>query len=99
MNTKTAGATVGENLRRVRIRAGESQAECAARVAGHGLAWSRDNVAALEGGRRAEVNVSELFILSAAYGLPVSDWFAGDGDVQLTATTRASRSDMREVLQ
>lgn len=99
MTTKTTSATVGENLRAARIRAGEDQSQCAARLRLYGLDWSRDKVASTESGRRGSIAVEELLILSAAYKLPLTEWFAGDGQVQVTAEVAVARDDVRKMLQ
>lgn len=99
MTSDSTGATVGENLHRLRILAGESQAEAAQRLARHGLDWKRDHVAALENGRRASVAVDELVIMSSAYGVRLDEWFAGHGDVQLSPAISVDRSEIRDVLR
>lgn len=99
MTSKTTGATVGENLRAARIQAGEDQSQCATRLRRHGLDWSRDKVASTENGRRGSIAVEELLILSVAYKVPLAEWFAGEGQVQVTPEVAVDRDEVRKMLQ
>lgn len=83
----------------MRVLAGESQSEAAQRLARHGLDWKRDHVAALENGRRASVSIEEVVIMSAAYGVCLDEWFAGQGEVQLTSAVSTTRDELRDVLR
>lgn len=98
MTSDSVGHTVGENLHRIRVSAGESQAETAQRLQRHGLDWKRDQVAALETGRRTSVGVDELLILSWAYDVPMAEWFTGEGRVSLGTDLDAEREDVRDAL-
>lgn len=94
----SVGLVVGENLKRLRIAVGESQAECAQRLRGHNLDWTRDHVASLENGRRTTVSVEELIILSWAYGMAPAEMFQGQGPVALSPTFSIDLEVMRKAL-
>lgn len=96
--TSSIGLVVGENLKRLRIAAGESQAECAQRLRSHGLDWARNHVASLETDRRATITVEELVILAWAYKTTPAELFAGDGLVALTPALDAERETLRSTL-
>lgn len=99
MTSDSVGHTVGENLHRIRVSAGESQAEAAQRLKAHGLDWKRDHITALENDRRTSVGVDELLILSWAYDVPMAEWFAGMGRVSLGTDLDAEREDVRDALE
>jgi transcriptional regulator with XRE-family HTH domain len=73
---RTIGQLVGENLRALRIERGLTQSEAVIAIRQAGLAWDRHNIAALETGRRAELEIGELILLSAAFSVPIGRWFA-----------------------
>lgn len=98
MNAENVGAAVGENLKRLRLAARESQAECARRLAENGLDWKRDQVASLESGRRDSVTVSELLLIAWAYGVPLADLFEGTDDIQLSPDATATKEAVRAML-
>lgn len=82
--TKTIGQVVGENLKRIRKELhDQTQQEAARFLSLHGTPRSRDYIASLESGRRETLAVEELFTLSWAYMVPLSEWFQGADRVQL----------------
>lgn len=99
MNVGNVGATVGENLKRLRLGAAESQTECARRLAENGLDWKRDQVASLESGRRDSVTVPELLLMAWAYRVPLADFFQGEGDIQLSPEATATQATVRDLLK
>ncbi|QKT06076.1 helix-turn-helix transcriptional regulator [Gordonia sp. X0973] len=94
----TTGIAVGRNLKRIRVQAGDSQAECASKVAHLGLNWAQSHVSSIEGGRRRVVSLDELLVLSSVYGVALAEWFAGDDDVQVTDDLTMPTSTVREWL-
>ena len=92
------GQVIGENLRRVRNAHGDSQPEAAERLALVGLDWKRDQVASLENGRRGFVSVDELVLFSLAYGVPLTEWVEGDGEVVVSESHTLPRSTLRQAL-
>lgn len=94
----TVAAVIGENLRRVREDRRQTQDEASRYLHGHGLPWSRERIYTIELGNRGTVSVEELAVLSHAYGVPLSEWFAGDGEVDLSPTTYVERWRLRDFL-
>ncbi|MFE5480524.1 helix-turn-helix domain-containing protein [Nocardia sp. NPDC056541] len=99
MTTKDPGQVVGLNLKRVRVKAGESQSECAQRVSAFGLNWAQSHVSAYESGKKASAPIEELLILSRIYGVQLHEWFEGEGEVALTKSFAIGRDEMRDALQ
>src|SRR5260370_20679819 len=92
---------LGQRLRALREGGGKRQEDLAAAARGHGLAWSRATVAAIETGRR-QLSVGELFLLPAALnkltgaerpasgGLLVADLLPERGGQWVALTPRTS---------
>lgn len=99
MNKGTVGQSVGENLYRLRVKAVESQSDCAKRVNEWGMNWAQSHVSTFESGKRSAVTVEELMILSWAYNVPMSEWFEGTGTLGVGNVDNASRSEVRIALQ
>lgn len=68
--------SMGDNLRRLRKRAGLSQAQAAAQLQLMGLPVSREIVSQMELGRYS-VRVSVLLGMKKIYGAVFDDFFAG----------------------
>lgn len=68
--------SMGDNLRRLRKRAGLSQAQAAAQLQLMGLPVSREIVSQMELGRYS-VRVSVLLGMKTIYGAVFDDFFAG----------------------
>jgi hypothetical protein len=62
------------------------------------MPWSRDQVAFLESGRREDVQVSELILLSAVFEVPLRRWFHGGGFVQLATLKLGALEDIRSAV-
>ncbi|MBH0781350.1 helix-turn-helix domain-containing protein [Nocardia bovistercoris] len=99
MTEKRTGHVVGLNLKRIRVKAGDSQSECAQRVSAFGLNWAQSHVSSLESGNRKSVSIEELLILSDAYKVQLHEWFDGDGFVDLNDEYTVSRSDIQHALK
>ena len=92
------GVAIGETLYRQRIARGQTQDDVAETARLAGLDWKRDHVASLENGRRRSITLEELILLSAAYQLPLADWFEGDGEIRLSDYVPIERSVLRSIL-
>jgi RNA polymerase sigma factor (sigma-70 family) len=69
------GQIVGLSLRRAREARSNTQEQAAEALRAVGLNWTRANVASLESGRRQDLTLAELVLLSAGFGLPLRYWF------------------------
>lgn len=76
-----------------------TQREAARYLQRSGLAWSHQYVAAIERGRRQQVSLHDLVILSWAFRVPVSRWFAGDGDLRLSDAHTMTRDGVRSIFR
>lgn len=94
----TLGAVVGENLARLRASRRQTQTEAAAFLREHGLSWSSANVAQIESGRRQNLTVTDLVMLSDAYKVQPAEWFAGKGSIQIAEHVRITREELRQAL-
>lgn len=99
----TVGQVVGENMRRLRRDRRWTQDTAAHEFTAVGLYWKRTHIAALESGRRETVDVGTLVLLAAAFDVPVTELYRGEGDVLLTPradaddyTVTATRAQLRE---
>jgi transcriptional regulator with XRE-family HTH domain len=92
------GKVVGENLKRLRQQRRQTQPDAAQFLHEHGLAWTRDHLSNVELGRRPVMELNTLMLLSWAYRVPLSEWFAGGGDVILSKTVTATREQVRNAL-
>lgn len=96
---QTVGAVVGEALYRLRVARGQTQDDAARHLRSRGLSWTRDHIASLETRRNPRsVTVEELFLLSAAYAVPLASWFEGDGEVIVTGDVSVPRSVLSAAL-
>lgn len=75
------GEVVAENVRRLRVAKGLSQGTLARILTLAGPPWSKTNVVALERGRQ-RVTDEELVQLAVALSVPISELYAGAGQVQ-----------------
>ncbi len=89
------GAVVGQTLRALRDERGQTQQDAANLLARWGLAWSRAQVAAIEGGRRESFTLEELIILCNVYQVELSEWFPGDGRIILNEHAEITRAELR----
>lgn len=97
-SVRTAGAVIGENVRRLRRAAGLSQSEVVDRVRGMRLVIHRSRLVELENGGRAEIGLAEMLALAAALRCALKDFFAGEGWVLLhPAELLMSRQQLRAV--
>ncbi len=94
----SVGQVVGENLRRLRDRWRWTQHEMAVTIQRHGLNWSRSRLAGVEAGGRDTVDIGTLLLLAESIGVPVAEFFAGDGNVRLSSQAVAPRAYVREQL-
>lgn len=92
------GNVVGENLRRLRQERRQTQVEAARFLGGRGLAWTRDHLNNVELGRRPVIELNALWMLSAAYDVPLAEWFAGEGDIVLAPDVTVTRAEVRRAL-
>lgn len=90
------GRVIGANLRRLREARQLTQVEAADVLRRHGLSWQRSHVAAIEAGNRESADVAVLALIAAAFDVPVSDLFAGEGRVRLAADAVATRAWLRD---
>lgn len=81
--TPLPGKVVGENVKRLRMARGKTQAELARLLDALGLGWPRSTLSTLETGRRADVTFSELVFLATALEVPLAELFAGTGEMRL----------------
>src|SRR5262245_12980577 len=87
---------IGKHLSRVRQRRGLTRSDLAARFEAVGLPWTVDQIRNLEIGRRESIGVDELIALSVALAIPLSEWFDGDHEVDLTPKLNARTQDIQE---
>jgi transcriptional regulator with XRE-family HTH domain len=93
------GVVVGENLRRLRLGRGVSQAELAGLLTSFGSRWAKGRVVALETGTRDTVTVDELCELSNALRAPLAEFFIGDGEIPVGAHGTIEQSELRRALE
>jgi transcriptional regulator with XRE-family HTH domain len=86
----TLNAVVGQNLKRIREEYNWSQADLSMRLAAWLDGWTRDTVASVELGRRS-VSLGELFVLAMGFEVPITDFFAGDYDLEVPVEFGADR--------
>ncbi len=89
------GAIVGQTLRALRDERGQTQQDVANLLGQWGLASSRAQVAAIEGGRRDSFTLEELIILCNVCQVELSEWFPGDGGVILNEYAEITREELR----
>src|SRR5258708_25088625 len=73
------GPLVGLSLRTLRAERGITQEQAVEMLRRAGLDWARANVASLESGRRQDVTLSELIVMTLAFGVPLRRWLEGHG--------------------
>ncbi|MGW2580622.1 helix-turn-helix domain-containing protein [Streptomyces virginiae] len=98
----TVGKVVGENLKALRQGRRVTQDGLADKLFRTGLKWKRTQISDLESGRRETVDLGTLVVLGQALQVPLTDFFAGEGDVMLTPRSdfpeswaQASRGELR----
>jgi transcriptional regulator with XRE-family HTH domain len=69
---------VAQRFRELRLGAGWSQAEVAARMVTAGWRWHQSTVGRIEGGSQA-LRIGELLDLAEIFGVPAARLLAGDG--------------------
>lgn len=89
------GVLVGRTLQALRSKLGLTQEEAARVIRARGFAWTRAQIAALESGRRPDVGLGELAVLSAAFGVQLVDWLPTAGTVDLGAQARCDVGSLR----
>ena len=94
--TTTLTTTVGGNVRRLRMARGLRQADLAAHMGVHGIAWTQATVAKVEAGDRP-VTLEEFLVLGPALVAPVLDLLDGDDDMAI-GTSTYSAEQVRGVL-
>lgn len=92
------GQLLGERLKEFREERGLTPDDVARQARQVGLPWSRFTVHAFERGQRKQVVLEELLLLSYAFQVEPSDWFAGNGWVKLSDDARASLGVIRSML-
>src|SRR5215470_12943263 len=92
------GQAVGEAVQDLRTSRRWSQEDLARRLQELGLPWARQQVTDLERGRRQDLNVAELFMLSEALDVRLVDLLPAVGVVQIGETERPL-SALRALLQ
>jgi transcriptional regulator with XRE-family HTH domain len=80
----TLGQVVGQNVQRLRWARRWTQSFAARHVQQAGGQWTRSQLASVESGRRADVEVHELLALAAAFGEPLAAFYEGSGKVVTT---------------
>ncbi|MHB8611206.1 MAG: helix-turn-helix domain-containing protein [Candidatus Dormibacteraceae bacterium] len=73
------GPVIGLSLRTLRAELGLTQEQVVEMLRAAGLEWTRDNVASLEIGRRQDLTITELVLLSIALDVPLRRWLQGHG--------------------
>jgi transcriptional regulator with XRE-family HTH domain len=73
------GPVIGLSLRTLRAERGLTQEQALEMLRWAGLDWTRSNVASLESGRRQDITLSELVLMTVAFGVPLSRWLQGHG--------------------
>lgn len=97
-------AAFARNARALRVSANLKADQVARAVTARGLHWAPSRVSELEMGRIAP-SLSTLLVLSAAFSdlrrepVALADWFAGDGDVELTETLQVPLAVVRSSLR
>lgn len=100
---ETISAAFARNARALRIGAGLKADQVARAVTARGLHWAPSRVSELEMGRIAPT-LATLLVLSAAFSdlrgeaVTFADWFAGDGEVELTDTLQVPLDVIRTAL-
>jgi len=73
------GPVIGLSLRTLRAERGLTQEQALEMLRRAGLDWTRSNVASLESGRRQDITLSEIVLMTLAFGVPLSRWLQGHG--------------------
>jgi transcriptional regulator with XRE-family HTH domain len=84
------GQMVGLSLRTLRAERGLTQEQTVEILRQVGLNWTRANVASLESGRRQDLTVTELVLLSTAFDVPPGRWLEANGAVYMVGLGTAS---------
>lgn len=95
---KSLGQLLGDRLRDVREERGLTPEDLARAVRAVGLPWSRHTVQAFEAGRRKQVALEELLLLSYAFRVEPGEWFVGNAWASLSDEDRASLGVIRAML-
>jgi helix-turn-helix protein len=95
------GEVIGQTLRRLRTARRQTQAEAAQHLQGHGLAWTRDHVAAIENGRRESIEPEAWTVLCTAYGIRIHELIPADDhtEIYLTPGVHITCKDYRAALK
>lgn len=94
--TTTITATVGANVKRLRLARGLRQADLAAHMGVHGIEWTQATVAKVEAGKKA-VTLEEFVVLGPALVAPVLDLLDG-ADTMTIGSSTYSAEQVRTVL-
>jgi transcriptional regulator with XRE-family HTH domain len=95
---QTVAAVIGGNLRRLREQRRLTQHGAVHLLRRYDLRWTRSKLDAIEGGRRQEVTVTELLALAMVFNVDLTEFFDGDGAVQLT-NAELGRNVLRDVVR
>lgn len=87
-NGNTPGVVIGANLKSIRESAGMSQREYVVVLRGRGVPWSHSQLAAIESGRREDVDLRTLALLVAATETTAAELLTTDEPIDLS-TDRA----------
>lgn len=95
---KSLGQLLGDRLRDFREERGLTPDDLARAVQAVGLPWTRHTVHTFETGRRKQVALEELLLLSYAFRLEPGEWFVGNSWARLSDDARASLGVIRFLL-
>lgn len=85
-------------MRRLRTQRGLSHSEFAGLLSAFGPPWAKGKVIALETGKRDSVTIDELCQLSGCLRAPLTEFFAGTGDMSLNGLASVERESLRRAL-
>lgn len=94
----TPGQIAGRTLVELRTEHGWTQEEAARAIRKAGLPWNPANIAAIETGRREDLTVTEVVLLSLAFGVPPTRWFEAQGAVRLGSRLSMRAGEFRDLL-
>lgn len=76
-DTPTIGVVIGWNVKQIREGRGVTQREFAAWLRANGVPWSHAQLASIESGRRADIELSTTLLLCSVLGVSFDELLAG----------------------